>query len=151
MSSEKLPVGTVRADGMVLHRYRIWHAGETPRAWWTTLEIHERAKQKHRDRAIARQKAIQDDPEKRARRNKNYQLWQYNLTSEQYDNMLYRQDFKCAICKTLFGTEKTTKPHVDHCHKTNRVRGLLCGGCNTGIGLLKENPEVLRNAITYIE
>lgn len=40
--------------------------------------------------------------------------------------------------------------HVDHCHKTKRIRGVLCGNCNTAIGKLGENPAVLAAAIAYL-
>lgn len=73
----------------------------------------------------------------------------YGLTPEKYLEMHRSQDGKCAICnerpKTIRGL------HVDHCHKSNRVRGLLCHGCNTGIGALKESQRILMNAIKYIE
>ena len=39
---------------------------------------------------------------------------------------------------------------VDHCHKTGKIRGLLCGGCNTSIGSFEDNPELLKNAIKYL-
>lgn len=40
---------------------------------------------------------------------------------------------------------------IDHCHKTGKVRGLLCKTCNTGIGHLKDDPNILRSAINYLE
>lgn len=40
---------------------------------------------------------------------------------------------------------------IDHDHKTGKIRGLLCGFCNKAIGLLKENINILRNAIHYLE
>lgn len=40
---------------------------------------------------------------------------------------------------------------VDHCHKTNATRGLLCGACNTGLGLFNDSPELLRASIQYLE
>lgn len=68
----------------------------------------------------------------------------YGLTPEQYYGLVEKQKKKCAIC----GQEK--KLTVDHCHITGRVRGLLCGDCNTGIGLLKENIVTLKNAVWYL-
>ena len=71
----------------------------------------------------------------------------YNLTIEQYDQMLNKQGGVCKICKT-----HTTKRRlgVDHDHKTGKVRSLLCGWCNIGIGSFKENPKLLQEAIWYI-
>ena len=56
--------------------------------------------------------------------------------------MLQDQDQKCAICQL----EIDESCHVDHCHDTEVIRGLLCNGCNTGIGMLKDNPEILEEA-----
>lgn len=50
----------------------------------------------------------------------------YGITIEQYDSMLASQNNKCALCNEQF----VKPPHVDHCHKTLRVRGLLCNYCN---------------------
>lgn len=74
----------------------------------------------------------------------------YGISLEQFNIMLESQNSKCAICFRDF-TAITTKPSVDHDHKTGRVRGLLCSHCNRGIGQFKENVEALGNAITYLE
>lgn len=68
----------------------------------------------------------------------------YGLTLAQYDALHTAQDFKCAICK------EKTELHVDHCHKTGKVRALLCGPCNRSLGMLRENPELCLAAATYL-
>jgi hypothetical protein len=75
-------------------------------------------------------------------------LRKYRLTASQYDNMLEGQYNACAICKAAFGDGK---PHIDHCHTTGKVRGLLCSHCNTGLGLFKDSRANLQRAIMYIE
>lgn len=73
----------------------------------------------------------------------------YNLTMEQYNKLLLRQDNKCAICKS----DQNNMPRkfdVDHCHKSGKIRGLLCIRCNRGIGLLKDDPKILRSALRYL-
>lgn len=55
---------------------------------------------------------------------------------------------KCQICS--FKPISVMDLHVDHDHKTGRVRGLLCGNCNAGIGMLKEDPDLFRAAIVYL-
>lgn len=73
----------------------------------------------------------------------------YGLTLEDYRNLFIKQDNKCAICKQDLVLKKHT--HIDHCHKTNKVRGLLCHGCNTAIGLFKESQDVLESAREYLK
>ncbi len=71
----------------------------------------------------------------------------HDLPAGQYAQMLVEQNGVCAICLE----PPTTKPLcVDHCHATGLVRGLLCSGCNTAIGMMKENPKALGMAIVYI-
>jgi hypothetical protein len=69
----------------------------------------------------------------------------YGLTLEEYETMRVEQDGKCAICES--GTLQLV---VDHCHKTGRVRGLLCVSCNASLGLLRDDPEVILRAAQYL-
>ena len=70
----------------------------------------------------------------------------YDITEEDYERMYEEQGGHCKIC----GAKKKLL-YIDHCHKTGKVRGLLCNHCNTGLGLLKDNVENLRSAIAYLE
>lgn len=79
-----------------------------------------------------------------------YELFKYGLTPERKAALLESQGNGCAICGYTFGQKKGDM-HVDHCHNTGEVRGLLCNECNTGIGLLRENAEIMRSAINYLE
>lgn len=72
---------------------------------------------------------------------------EYNLSDENFANMLEKQQHQCAICHV----EIDWSCHVDHNHTTGVVRGLLCGTCNTGLGMFKDNIEILREAIKYLE
>lgn len=72
----------------------------------------------------------------------------YGITPEQRNTILDSQGFACAICHGALDEGRAT--HVDHCHTTGAVRGILCSPCNTAIGLLKEDPEVLRRAVEYL-
>lgn len=77
--------------------------------------------------------------------------WQYRygLSPEQYYELYKAQDGKCKICgKKLPDGEYL---HVDHNKETGEVRGLLCKGCNIGLGSFKDNPESLINAAKYIK
>lgn len=71
----------------------------------------------------------------------------FGLTLEQWDAMLVAQNGSCKLCRIPF----KHNPHVDHCHVTGVVRGLLCHHCNTGIGNLRDDPQLLREAAAYLE
>lgn len=74
----------------------------------------------------------------------------YGITAAQYDQMLEAQGHGCAICgRRECRTGKALA--VDHSHVTGKVRGLLCGSCNKGIGLLQDSPELLTRAARYLE
>lgn len=73
----------------------------------------------------------------------------YGITMEDYKNMLVEQNSNCAICGRNQSEFKVAF-HVDHCHTTGAIRGLLCGSCNRALGLLKDSCEVLDNAKAYL-
>lgn len=72
----------------------------------------------------------------------------YNLSTEEYDYISFKQGHTCAIC----GTKSTNgrRLSVDHDHSTGAIRGLLCPSCNTGIGQLKDDPDLVIKAYNYL-
>lgn len=72
----------------------------------------------------------------------------YRMTPEQYVELLDRQGCRCAVCQRRFGMNLT--PVVDHDHQSNEVRGLLCNGCNGGLGKLGDGA-LLDAAKSYLE
>lgn len=73
----------------------------------------------------------------------------YNLSLDAYFALFERQNGKCAIC--LSDIERMSHhTHVDHCHITGKVRGILCRHCNRGLGAFQDNEASLRNAINYL-
>lgn len=82
----------------------------------------------------------------------------YNISRKLYNKILKSQDNRCAICR---GNETTVNSNskerrvqmlsVDHCHKGNYIRGLLCRNCNLGLGHFKDNIESLLSAIVYLQ
>lgn len=73
----------------------------------------------------------------------------YNITVDEWDDLLKSQNNRCAVCKT--DDPKFSNWHTDHCHITGKVRGLLCHPCNVGLGMFKDNIEIMETAIEYLE
>lgn len=74
----------------------------------------------------------------------------YGIAKEQYDSMYRQQNGRCAICNVEKDLGGYSGLYVDHCHKTQKVRGLLCSNCNSGIGQFMEDESVLMAAIEYL-
>lgn len=72
----------------------------------------------------------------------------YGMETDEYEALLGKQGGGCAICKSSRGARRL---HVDHDHDSGVIRGLLCHGCNTAIGLLKEDPSLIEAALLYLE
>ncbi|MET9732355.1 endonuclease VII domain-containing protein [Streptomyces sp. NPDC006458] len=70
---------------------------------------------------------------------------QYGMTEAERDELLASQGGVCCICSAA------VPEHVDHCHKTGRVRYVLCFSCNAALGQFKDRPDVMRRAAAYVE
>lgn len=73
----------------------------------------------------------------------------YGLTVDQYEQMLHDQNYSCKICNK-HKSKQNKNLSVDHCHKTGKIRGLLCDCCNRGIGLLRDDAKILQSAVSYL-
>lgn len=84
---------------------------------------------------------------------REHNLKKHGLTHDEYLQMLESQNGRCMICKsTKPSSSKFFKNFaVDHCHKTNKVRALLCHHCNTALGSFRDDVNLLRKAIVYLE
>lgn len=98
---------------------------------------------------IARRIAYSAQPETKARLIKWHLLRTYGMTVEEYNRMFFLQKGSCPICNTKLLQGRTT--HVDHDHKTGKIRGLLCEPCNQALGLFRDDPQRCRNAAKYLE
>lgn len=78
---------------------------------------------------------------------KSYFKRRYGLTIEQVESLATAG---CGICGTVQWNGRHARPHVDHCHKTGRVRGVLCSECNTGLGKFRDDPNRLEAAMRYL-
>lgn len=99
---------------------------------------------KNRKRILAQQKKYQ--PTRYARSLKS----RYRMTLEEYEARLLFQNHECAACRTDLRELKKRHIHVDHCHRSKKVRGILCGPCNIALGVVKEDPNRLRCLADYI-
>lgn len=73
------------------------------------------------------------------------------LTKDVFYSMLEKQDNKCALCQRPFESLSKRLLHIDHCHETGKIRGLLCMPCNVGLGMLGDNEESLEKALSYLK
>lgn len=131
-------------------------------------QIRERSREyMGRPEVRARCNAARNTPEGKAKRKlehqrarkKNPELhrwsWlkaKYGLMKHDYEAMLQEQNGRCKICDALptgLGVGKILE--VDHCHKTNRVRGLICRRCNTAIAYLESEPSLLAKMVSYLQ
>lgn len=82
---------------------------------------------------------------------KRYLKNNFKLTPEEYTRMMDEQLGSCAICNTaLITCEDKYRPHIDHCHNTGEIRGILCHYCNVGLGMFKDSTTNLTNALIYL-
>jgi hypothetical protein len=113
---------------------------------------------KNKDRIASHNKANKElrkayyaDPDRKRKYRGDWLLRTYGISHEKYDEMLAAQGGVCAICSQPERSARNRHLAVDHCHKTGKVRGLLCTNCNRALGLFSESPAVLSFAINYIE
>jgi hypothetical protein len=104
-----------------------------------------------RRRELRRQRKAAAPEQEFQRYRKNHLKAQFGITPEDYDRMYAEQNGVCVVCGTASPGRSSSYFHVDHCHATNVVRGLLCNGCNLGLGHFKDDKERLSAAIAYLE
>jgi len=76
---------------------------------------------------------------------------EFGINIDIYNKMLEAQGGECAICGSRVADKAGRMLHVDHCHKTGKVRGLLCTNCNTGLGKFKDDSILMLKAISYLK
>lgn len=74
----------------------------------------------------------------------------YPVTDEQFLSLYSAQGGMCKICEDWFQPDRKLL-HVDHCHETGYVRGLLCKRCNFGLGWFRDSPKLLGEAMSYLQ
>jgi len=108
-------------------------------------DCSDKNRNKEKDRIRARNYA-----RKNYHKHRNYTLKsKFDITLNDYDDLLKKQDGRCAICG-MINSETKYDFSVDHDHKTGNIRGLLCTNCNLALGNFKDNPFVLLKAFKYL-
>jgi hypothetical protein len=82
----------------------------------------------------------------------------HKISLDERNAMLVKANGKCEICAKTIQFEDMIRENkntsdaavVDHCHESKKVRGILCGACNTGLGSFKDNPFFLESAVEYL-
>lgn len=112
------------------------------KAW----NLKNRAKRKA---IITKYEAVPENKMKKRRANRirKFRI-KYNWTEQEFLDELARQNYSCYGCLTLINEETA---RVDHCHKKNKVRGLLCDRCNWALGHAKDSAEILRRLMSYLD
>ena len=72
------------------------------------------------------------------------------MSAEQFDALLAAQGGRCALCQRFEPGGRWGRFHVDHCHQTGQIRGILCHGCNVALGALGDDIEGLTRALRYV-
>jgi len=89
-------------------------------------------------------------------KNKEKAYWRnlknkFGLSKETFWDLFFTQDGKCGLCRKPFESFRGNALHVDHCHDTGQVRGLLCMTCNVALGMLGDNVQGLERALNYLK
>jgi hypothetical protein len=116
----------------------------------------------YRATALQAQKQYRNDPKNKEVIRKSKQKWKlkqsYNLTPEQYEALFTAQNGCCAICgvNRMLLQNNLSVDHDHSCCSGDKscgkcIRGLLCMRCNSAIGLLQDNANIIRKAAQYIE
>lgn len=83
-------------------------------------------------------------------------IWEWNLrdhgiTPDEYEEMLAAQNGGCAVCGAISADQSGRRLHVDHCHTTGQIRGLLCSNCNNALGRANDDAERLHALADYLD
>lgn len=106
------------------------------------LKYHKEYDIKNKDKRIKYRLSTKEQASKRSK--EHHLKSKYNLTAEGFEILKNKQNNRCLICS------KDCNLVIDHNHRTGKIRGLLCKYCNTGLGMFKDNPLFLTQAVNYL-
>ena len=113
-------------------------------------KYYEEHKEKDKKRCLENYYKNKNSPEKKLKWRENQLKVKYGITLEEWNVMYEEQGYSCAICNSDAPVGSGVL-HVDHCHDTGKIRGLLCHHCNVALGSFKEDIKILEKAIKYID
>jgi hypothetical protein len=102
----------------------------------------------NRDRVNESNRRLNSTPERKRKQRDSYYRRTFGMSADEFDAMLEAQGGVCALCGER--PEREASLHVDHCHETGAVRGILCLSCNQGLGKFRESAELLERAAAYL-
>ena len=111
----------------------------------TGVDSHRRH---HCQKCISKARAPPTPEQMRKKKDRDLKV-QYGISLEEYDAMFKAQDGKCLTC--MVDISGKTHSHVDHCHSTKKVRGLLCPNCNKALGLVGDSITILQALTAYLQ
>jgi hypothetical protein len=114
-----------------------------------TRNSYQKHKEKRREKNRGRKRIRSLDYHKKKKNTRMFLM--YGITEQDYENLLNDQYRKCKICKSVGSDISGGGLVIDHDHKTNKVRGLICGRCNVMLGLAKDSLEILTSTIEYLK
>ena len=108
-------------------------------------------KKKINDRYKKYRKEYYSRPENKAKLRDNHLQSQFGLTHDDYEKILAEQNGVCWICKEHRVAKNKEYMAIDHCHSSGKIRGILCNWCNKALGAFRDDIDLLKNAIEYLE
>jgi len=106
--------------------------------------------ERNKERLKATRKEYTQSPRGKEVRRKAHIKFLYDVSPEQYQELLVKQNYVCALClkpEAIVGNVLC----IDHNHVTGKVRGLLCRMCNSALGKFKDDKDILKRAVEYLE
>lgn len=107
-----------------------------------------RWQQENAERLNAYRREYNARPDRKRKMRDAYYRRSFGITADEFDEMLAQQGGHCAICSRT--PDQVASMHVDHCHETGRIRGILCINCNQGLGQFFDDAETLERAAAYL-
>jgi hypothetical protein len=133
-------------------RHRIYESDPERKAKRAAYALHRQNDPVHMAKQLERGRKYRASPEGKINHKASKLKHTHGISYTQYTAMIEISQHRCPICGLPFNNSvKMLEPHVDHCHKTGKIRGILCRQCNLALGQFNDDPALLRRAIVYLK